>query len=497
MKKITKVLLMNSPALSGKASRDINPIPQLGLGYIAACLEKIGKEVMICDFLLEGWDTEVDVDDNICRVGSTNDEIKKAISAFAPEVVGLSCQFSRQHSIYLEMLALIKEIDHNIITVCGGGHATVVPDAVLQSPNCDYLILGEGEYTFSELIEALENGNDINCLDGIGYKKDGKCIINPKKRWIEDLDAIPFPAYHLMHLQRYFGLVASHGERHKARYCPIITSRGCTASCSFCTAKEVWGRCYRMRSADKVIEEMKLLKEQYGIEEIMFEDDNLTANKKRAEEIFHKMIDENLNFIWDTPNGISIWPIDEHTIDLMKQSGCVRINFPVESGSERVLRKIIKKPVNLEHVKRLVKYCKKIKLDYNFFLVIGMPGETLAEMFQSIKFAAKCGALDVHISIATPYPGSELLRICQENGFLKGEYDFENLYIRSAIIETPDFTHDDIIALMGNIYRYLSIQRAIRNPWKYLLMAIKDPVGLFRFFWNYFTKNLLRKTIKG
>ena len=111
-----------------------------------------------------------------------------------------------------------------------------------------------------------------------------------------------------------------------------------------------------MRSVENVIEEMRLLKDQYGIEEVMFEDDNVTADAKRAKLLFSRMIEESLDFVWDTPNGVGVWSMDEEMIDLMKKSGCIKLNFPVESGSQRVLKEIIKKPLNLEKVKRLLKY---------------------------------------------------------------------------------------------------------------------------------------------
>ena len=122
-----------------------------------------------------------------------------------------------------------------------------------------------------------------------------------------DLDSIPFPAYHLMELDKYFGLDTSHGMRHRTRFSPIITSRGCPAKCTFCSANRVWGDNYRLRSVDNVIEEMRILKHEYNIEELMFEDDNVTANPERAKALFSRMIEEEFHFAWDTPNGVGIW----------------------------------------------------------------------------------------------------------------------------------------------------------------------------------------------
>jgi len=331
--KIRKVLLMAPPAFSAKIGpRETNPLPPIGLGYLAAVLENMGIEVRILDCLGRGWHIEEDIDDKTIRIGISDDEIERYVRDFNPDMIGVNCQFSRQYKIQRHIFALMKSINHKFITVAGGAHATACTIEVLQDPYCDFVLKGEAEDSLKELITALSREEGIEMVDGLGWKSNGKLHINEKRKWITNLDSIPFPAYHLMELDRYFGIKDSHGSRHKDRYCPIVTSRGCPAKCTFCTARLVWGDRYRMRSVENVLQEMKLLKEEYGIEEIMFEDDNVTANPKRATELFSRMIEERLNFIWDTPNGVGIWSVNEDMIDMMKKSGCIRLSFPVESG---------------------------------------------------------------------------------------------------------------------------------------------------------------------
>lgn len=482
---LNRILLMSPPAFTRRVVRDINPLPPMGLGYLASVAERLGVQVKILDCLMHGWKHEEDVSANLVRVGLSDKDIQETIIQFKPDIIGINCQFSRQYKIYHQMFSLIKKIDKRIIVIAGGPHATVCPEEVLGDDNCDILLLGEAEESFHELIMAFQKDTEIITIDGLGYKIDGKPKINPKLGFIKNLDSIPFPAYHLMELDKYFGLDASHGTRHKKRFCPIITSRGCPAKCTFCSAHQVWGNKYRMRSVENVLEEMRLLKDKYGVEEIMFEDDNVTADAKRAKFLFTRMIEEGFNFVWDTPNGVGVWSMDEEMIDLIKKSGCIKLNFPVESGSQHVLKDIIKKPLNLEKVKGLVRYCKKIGLDCGMFLVMGMPGEKLSDMWESFRFAVKCGCFSPHISVATPYPGTQLYENCLKNGYFSKPFSLDDLFIRSFLISTPDWSEKELKRILFKATLYLKLTGIITQPsiiMEYIRKIISQPSRVIEFF---------------
>ncbi len=452
----------------------------MGLGYLASIVEKLGIEVKILDCLLNGWEHEEYVDINIIRVGLTDNDIQNEIIEYKPDLVGINCQFSRQYKIYHQLFSLVKVIDKEIIVVAGGPHATVCPEEVLVDENCDYILLGEAEESFSELLIALQQEKNTESIDGLGWKKDGKLKVNPKFNTIHDLGSIPFPAYHLMNLDKYFGLGASHGIRHKARFCPIITSRGCPAKCTFCSVHKVWGAKYRTRPVESVIDEMRLLRDQYGIEEIMFEDDNVTADPNRAKLLFSRMIEERFDFVWDTPNGAGVWSMDEEMIDLMKKSGCVMLNFPVESGSQYVLKNIIKKPLDLEKVKRLIRHCQKIGLPHSMFLVIGSPGEKISEMWDSYRFAGECRCYSPHVSVATPYPGTQLFDLCVKNKYFSRPFALDDLFIRSFLIKTSDWNEDDLKNILVKGQVYLKIKSVVDNPANAMMylkkIIIKTPI---------------------
>ncbi|MFC2006757.1 B12-binding domain-containing radical SAM protein, partial [Chloroflexota bacterium] len=351
-RKIKKVLLFIPPAFTFKDSLDVNPLPPLGLGYLGAVLEDAGIEAKIVDCLIEGWGNRVEVADNIIRIGLSFDRIEGIIRDYAPDIVGVNNLFTKQRDNAHKIYELAKRVDSNIITIGGGAHPTVMPELVLTDNNADFVVLGEGETTLIGLVNVLEGRSNISTLDGVGYKENGQIKIIPKTKFIPDLDKLPFPARHLLDMERYFGLKESHGTRRKKRYSPIITSRGCPVKCTFCSAHKVWGRKFRQRSPENVIAEMKHLKEKYEIEELMFEDDNITLNIKRAEKIFDLMIEEKFNFIWDTPNGVAAFTLNENLISKIKRSGCYSLNLAFESGNQYVLYNIIKKPLKLERAKQ-------------------------------------------------------------------------------------------------------------------------------------------------
>lgn len=467
-RKINKVLLLTPPADTFKNRIDINPLPPMGPAYLGAVLERNNIDVKIVDSLVEGWHNRVDITEDMIRVGLSFEEIENIIRSYRPEIVGVSNLFTKQRENAHRIYEIVKRIDANIITIVGGAHPTAMPEIVLSDKNVDYVVIGEGEETLLDLIKVIQGEKDFSILDGVGYRKDGDVKITPKTRFIENLDSLPFPARHLLNMEKYFGLKASHGERSYDRFTPIITSRGCAAKCTFCTAYKVWGRKFRTRSPENVVAELKEIKEKYGIEEIMFEDDNVTLDPKRAEKIFDKMIEEKLDIKWDTPNGVAAWTLNEGLIYKMRESGCYRINFALESGSQYVLDNIIKKPLKLEKVKPFVKYARDIGIDVGLFLVIGMPDETEKQMWESFHLAEELGIYFPHISVATPYPGSELYNMAKEKHYLRQDFTLDDLYIRSYPISTEEWGPEKLEKILSDGQKYLFMAYVKKHPIAYL-----------------------------
>ncbi|MBM3251237.1 MAG: radical SAM protein [Candidatus Omnitrophica bacterium] len=473
MRKIKKLLLFIPPAVTAREEIDIAPLPPLGLGYLAAVLEQQGIEVKIHDALIEGWNNREDIDSRTIRRGSSFKLIEETIAGFAPDIVGVNNLFSKQRNNAHQIYGIAKKVNPNIITVAGGAHPTVTPSLVMQDKNVDFVALGEGEQTIWDLILYLEGNKDINELNGIAFRNNGQVAVVPKTNFIFDLDKLPFPARHLLGVEKYFGLSFTHGQRRYKKFSPIITSRGCPARCVFCSAHQVWGRKYRSRSPENVIAEMRQLRDNYGIEELLFEDDNVTLDVPRAEKIFDLMVQEKFNFKWDTPNGVAAFALSEKLIWKMKESGCYKINFAIESGNQYVLNRLIKKPLLLEKVKPLIRYAQKIGLDVGVFLVLGTPGETLDQMWDSFRFSRDMGVYNPFVSIATPYPGSELYDICIKKKYIPKDYSFDNLYTKSFSIATEDWTGEDIRKICGKSYFFLKKGYYKSHPFLFIKKAIQ------------------------
>ncbi|MBF0543330.1 MAG: radical SAM protein [Candidatus Riflebacteria bacterium] len=490
--KIKKVLFIIPPLISFADGNDINPIPPLGLGYLASNLERNNIDVKILDCLVDGLSEKETISGNKVRIGLKNDEIGHHIREYKPDLIGISCQFSCQHENYVYFISYIKHRFPDCVLVGGGAHATVCTTELFQDSKLDFILKSEADLSFFQLIETLNFSGDFSKVDGLCWRKNNDIKINRKEMWVEDLDNLPFPSFKAMNLKKYFGLSSAHGLRKKQKFSPIITSRGCPAKCAFCSAHQVWGKKYRFRSVKNVIAEMRILKEQFGIEEVMFEDDNLTANPQRAKAIFSAMISEKFNFVWDTPNGVGIWTVDNEMIDLMKESGCYRLNFPIESASERVLKCLIKKPLNIEKAKKSLEYCKKIGLDTGIFLVAGFPGETPEELWKSIKFSVECGIFFPYISYATPYPGTEMKKICEEKNYLIGFPGFEKLHLGNYFIQTPFMKRIQFLRTIRVAKNYLRIRHLFSfyyPPGKIILWLI-NRLGIFvKFLFSNFRWN--------
>ena len=468
-RKIGKVLLIQPPFTIEKTIPK-GAQPPLGLAYIAAVLEHEGYKVIIIDAVIEGFNHEDRVGESKIRYGLSFDKIKSKIQEISPDLVGVSCPFTIQIDNANKICEIAKEVNENIITVMGGVHPTNMPKEVLKDKNIDLISIGESEYTFLDIVKSIESGKGVGEVDGIGYKKDGEIIINTKTKYIENLDDLPFPARHLLNMKKYFAMSKPHGISFmKSPNTSIVTSRGCPSNCVFCSIHTIWGKKYRTRSPENVLAEIKQLVDEYKIKELHFEDDNFTLDKKRAAEIFKGMIEKKFNLLWSTPNGVAAWTLDEEQLRLMKKSGCYRVIFGFESGSNEVLKNIINKPQKIENIKPLIKKAQKLGIEVGGFFVVGCPGETKKQIEQTFKFARTAGLDYAGISIATPYPGTRLLDKCIEEGYLKKDFSLKNLFARNANIETDEFTSKE-----------LEKEVAKENLLFYLTFLLKRPIRFFR-----------------
>jgi radical SAM superfamily enzyme YgiQ (UPF0313 family) len=296
----------------------------------------------------------------------------------------------------------------------------------------------------------------------------------------------------MLNLELYQG-GTFHGiaETHR-RVAVMYSSRGCAAKCIFCSSVEFWGHDYRFRSPKSLLDEMDFLVNTYGIEEIQFEDDNLTQNKKRAREIFEGMIARGLHkkLVWNTPNGIALWALDIPLLRLAKEAGCYQLTLAIESGNQQVVDNIIHKPLQLDKARELAAEIKRLDFDTNAFFIIGFPGETLDDMRDTFQFARDLDLNSACFFIAQPLPGTRLFDISVRNGYLPDDFRFEDATYSRGVISTPDWTAGQVQKLANTELLKYQLRANLKHPGKLWRAFRNDPRAVTRIVGKVFTRVL-------
>ncbi len=401
----TRVLLIYSPEnilLEGNKFNYFVPIfPPLGLSYIAAVLERSGYEVQIIDAKVERL--------------SIN-EILRRVSVFNPHIIGLSSS-TPDFCITKSLAKQIKALGDYTVLI-GGPHVSALPEETMQEGCFDYGILGEGERTVAQLVNAMASGNthDIPNIKGIVFNNGSQLVRTPPQPYIEDLDTLPFPARHLLpNLKKY--------NYSWYKYLPtatIITTRGCPYQCIFCD-RAVFGNKLRMRSIENILDEIGLLVKEYNIRGIDIVDDLFTVTPERVMEFCNGLIKRNLKISWSCMGRADC--INLETLKVMKKAGCWQIGYGIESGNQSILDNI-KKNLTLDTIEKAVKWTQEAGIRKSGLFILGLPGETEATMQDTLEFAKKI-SLDRAVFFTTqPFPGSELYRIALARGEIAKDVEY-------------------------------------------------------------------------
>jgi len=425
-----KILLILPPSrFNLKDEIGIAAIP-LGLGYLASTLEKDNHKVKIID---------------APTLNYSMSEIKGEIQEFEPEIVGITATTSSIYDAY-HVAGLVKNIKSQIITVIGGPHVTFTAEETLKEcPSIDIVVRREGEVTLKELVNFWEAGcsptiGSLTHIKGITFRENGKIKETEPRPFIENLDDLPFPAYHLLPMERY--------ELGNHRFANIITSRGCPFSCIFCSSSELCGKRWRARSPENVVEEIKLLKDKFGVKEIEFLDDTFTLNQKRAKKISDLLIKENLNISWACSSRVDT--LSQELVGKLKQAGCHTIYLGIESGSQKVLN-IVQKGITLLQAERAIRIVKKARLNTLGSFIIGIPGESEKTIKKTIDFAKKLSPTFAQFTICTPYPGTKLFRIAKEKGWLLTK-DWSKYTIVDPVMKIPGLVSKKLVKWLMRAY---------------------------------------------
>lgn len=470
-----KVLFIRPPHLDLETMEPPRIGIPLGTISIAASVEKRGHKARIFDSLLynnETWDKT--------HFGASFEKIGEEILEYKPDVIGIANLFSTQMKKALAMTEYIKSAYPEAKVVVGGPHATSRPGEFLASPSIDFVVLAEGEITMCDIIDYYEGKKPMEEIRGVAYMKEGKITVQPNE-YIQDLDAIPYPAYHLIDMEKYFELAMKGlGSRYTdifhepRREVTVITSRGCPYECIFCSIHPTMGYKFRYQSPEYVAGHVELLVKKYGVELIHFEDDNLTLNQPRFEKILDILWERGVRFEWDTPNGVRADALNFRLLEKIKRSGVRELRIAIESPNNSVLNEIVKKKLDIEKAIETMKNCHKLKIPLSAFYIIGFPGETKDNIKETLNFAyemMKKYSVMPHLHIAIPLVGTEMYDIAKENGYLTSE-DYTSGFIQGmGRIKTEHFTPEDLREFSVEFYkkvRKVYLMRKIQDPMKML-----------------------------
>lgn len=424
--------------------------PPLGLAYMAAVLEQEGHDVRILDSLTLEYDYN---------------QVKRYISKYSPDIVGIQAYTP---SIYnaVKTAEIVKEVDNSIITVLGGPHPTLLPEDTINMSNAiDYILRGEAEYTFRDFVNLYEKGEDVRQVRGLTYRHNGQIVHNPDAPLIKNLDELPFPARHLLPMDKYriFGI--------KVPGTTMISSRGCPFHCDFCVVSAFYKRRWRGRSPKNIVDEMEFIKNTYKYMAIAFVDDLFAVNRKRVYDIVNEIRRRKLDVIW----GATIRG-DLITKDMLKRmfdAGCVTLFIGVESGDQKILDKI-EKGTTLEHYKRVFKWAKEIGIDIIASFALGFPWDTPRSIKKTIDFAVELDPDHAIFSLATPYPGTKFYNEALNKGMIKvHDWSYYNLF--RPIIETTGITVDQYKDILAYAYKrfYMRPGYLAKRVIKEAMLAIK------------------------
>ena len=387
------------------------------------------------------------------------DEVKN----FSPDVVGFYC-ITGAHRWTLDVAGAIKERFKKILTVFGGPHPTFYPP-VLEKPQVDIVCRGEGEFAMAELLDAIDNHKEIKNILNLSVKENGRIIANNTRPLVSELDILPFPDR--SHYDRYTYF-------RKGTMAFFIASRGCPYKCSFCfnqmasTLQE--GKYVRFRSPENVVNEIEEYRKTHPLERVHFHDDTFILNTAwlfKFLELYRKQI--NLPFHCNLRANL----VTEEIVRELKMSDCFAVSFGIEHGNESIRKGVLKKNITNHQIINTADLLHKYRIEFKTFNMVGLPGETLEQAYETITLNQKIKSIYPWCSIFTPYPGTEAGDFAIRNGFVEHGFNLDNIpefYLKRSVIK------QDNIRQLVNLQKFFLI--AVRLPWSFPLIKflIKLPL---------------------
>jgi len=410
--------LIRPPSVVRRFALTLNGTPPLSVAYLAGSLTAAGHEVQVIDAVGEAL--------GVMHAGDRPDVVVNGLSI--PEVVerirsdtqliGISCLFSHEWPLVRRLIAAIAARFPEVAIVCGGEHATAVPELCLaDAPALRACALGEGEETIVDLLDACLGRKAFADVAGIVFRSaDGPQRTAARAR-IRDVDQIPAPRWDLTPIENYLDGGFSFGVD-RGRTMALLATRGCPYRCTFCSSPRMWTTRYSTRAPQLVVDEIEEYVRRYRVDNIDFYDLTSVVNREWILEFCRILDARQLRITWQLPSGTRSEALDEPVLRAMYKSGCRNVSYAPESGSERTLR-AIKKKVKLDRLEESMRTAVRVGLNVKANILIGFPDEQRDDLRDTLRFILRMARLGVHdVSVWTfsPYPGSELFDSLRARG---------------------------------------------------------------------------------
>ncbi|MDQ7827032.1 MAG: radical SAM protein [Candidatus Eremiobacteraeota bacterium] len=463
-----KVLLVN-PSLDPREYK--NPVAQalftnampLGICYLGAVLERERIDVVLLDAAAERL---------------SHEEVLEFVRKHGIDVVGIT---STTNGFFraVGLARVLKEYGGASFPVMlGGPHVTDMPHHAMSFECFDYGVMGEGEETIVELLSVIAGKRAAAETEGIIYHEEDKVVFTPKRPLIQDLDTIPFPARHLLkNLDVYHSLLVD------VKYLPkmsIVANRGCPFRCIFCSTASM-GKKYRMPSPERYLEEIDLLKEQYGVREIFFVGSTFTASREHTDHFCDMLLSRGTNVAWTASTRVDV--VDKELLVKMKKAGCWMVRLGIESGNDEVIR-FIRKAITRERVREVAKMCDEIGMHAKGFFMLGHLPDTKETIDDTIAFALSLPLTEVTVQLNTPLPGTPQYDLAPLYGSFKaGEFSEFNFF--EPVFVPKGLTKEYLVRKQRELYRRFYLKPGtirkhldkLRSP--YARKSYMQALGLF------------------
>lgn len=421
------VLLVNPHSVVLKGTKFANAMKvnlPLGLAYIAAVIEQMGFPIKVLDLALLEMDRH---------------EFRRYIETEKPDIVGITSVVNTFNNS-LRVAKIVKEVNPETKIILGGVQATFSYKEALESGDIDFVCMYESEETIQELLENIDAPvTRLKEVRGIAFTDGGEIVVTPKRPLIKDINSIPFPARHLFEVDKYFGAIS------------IITGRGCPSQCIFCSAQSFYEK-YRARECENIIKEIHQIIDNFQCKSIFIADDCFTINRKRLVNLLEAFKREQFNLTWSCESRIDT--IDQEIIHLMRETGCVGIQFGVESGNQEVLNQI-GKGINLNDVKKRIFEANELGISVMASFIIGHPMDTKETILETFQFASELvrerpdKSVEVRplFALLTPLPGTYLYEHVDELGIKILTKNWDRYTFADVVMETENLSGHELRTL--------------------------------------------------